>query len=225
MVMEKAKRLVEHGKDVVILLDSITRLARAYNTVTPPSGQGPLRRPRRQRPPEAQALLRRRAQHRGGRLAHHHRHGPGRHRLPDGRRHLRGVQGHRQHGAPPRPQARGQAHLPRHRHQPSGTRKEELLIERVELNRMWILRKILNPLSTVEAMELLVGKLGEYESNETFLKGLSGADHQGTGAASPPRASYPTLASRLPAAKPRSTTHRPRERPPTQAIHCCGSHL
>jgi transcription termination factor Rho len=56
----------------------------------------------------------------------------------------------------------------------SGTRKEELLTEAFELNRMWILRKILNPLSTVEAMELLIGKLGEYENNEAFLKGLSG---------------------------------------------------
>jgi transcription termination factor Rho len=56
----------------------------------------------------------------------------------------------------------------------SGTRKEELLTSEFELNRMWILRKILNPLSTVEAMELLIGKLQEYESNETFLKGLSG---------------------------------------------------
>jgi len=56
----------------------------------------------------------------------------------------------------------------------SGTRKEELLTKEFELNRMWILRKILNPLSTVEAMELLIGKLGEFESNEAFLKGLSG---------------------------------------------------
>jgi transcription termination factor Rho len=56
----------------------------------------------------------------------------------------------------------------------SGTRKEELLTGDFELNRMWILRKILNPLSTVEAMELLLNKLGEFESNEAFLKGLSG---------------------------------------------------
>ena len=72
MVIEKAKRLVEHKKDVVILLDSITRLARAYNTVDPAVGQGALRRSRLQRAAEAEALLRRRAQHRGGRLADDH---------------------------------------------------------------------------------------------------------------------------------------------------------
>ena len=67
MVIEKAKRYVEFGKDVVILLDSITRLARAYNTEVPHSRQDPVRRRRRQRPAEAQALLRRRPQHRRGR--------------------------------------------------------------------------------------------------------------------------------------------------------------
>ena len=75
MVIEKAKRLVEHKRDVVILLDSITRLARAYNTVVPSLRQGADRRRRRQRAAAAEALLRRGAQHRGGRLAHHHRDG------------------------------------------------------------------------------------------------------------------------------------------------------
>ena len=74
MVIEKAKRLVEHKKDVVILLDSITRLGRAYNTVVPSLGQGADRRRRRQRAAAAEALLRRRAQHRGRRLAVDHRH-------------------------------------------------------------------------------------------------------------------------------------------------------
>ena len=103
MVIEKAKRLVEHKKDVVILLDSITRLARAYNTVVPASGKvltGGVDANALQRP---EALLRRRAQHRGRRLADDHRHRADRHRLADGRRDLRGVQGHRQHGNPPRP--------------------------------------------------------------------------------------------------------------------------
>ena len=117
MVIEKAKRLVEHKKDVVILLDSITRLARAYNTIVPPVGQSPLRRRRFQRPAAPQALLRRRAQHRRRRIADHHRDGPDRHRQPHGRRHLRRVQRHRQHGNPPRPQAGRQARVPRHRHQ------------------------------------------------------------------------------------------------------------
>jgi transcription termination factor Rho len=74
MVIEKAKRLVEHQKDVVILLDSITRLARAYNTIVPVVRQGADRRCRRQRPGAAQALLRCRAQHRGGRQPDHRRH-------------------------------------------------------------------------------------------------------------------------------------------------------
>ncbi|RPH56803.1 hypothetical protein EHM82_02625, partial [bacterium] len=68
----------------------------------------------------AEAVLRRRAQHRGGRVADHHRHGPGGHRQPHGRRHLRGVQGHRQLRDPPRPEAGGQARLPGHRHQQVG---------------------------------------------------------------------------------------------------------
>ena len=97
MVIEKAKRLVEHKKDVLILLDSVTRLARAYNTVIPGVGQGALGRSRQQRPAEAEALLRRRPQHRRRRLADDRRHGAHRHRLAHGRRDLRRVQGHRQH--------------------------------------------------------------------------------------------------------------------------------
>ena len=99
MVIEKAKRMVEHGKDVVILLDSITRLGRAHNVVVPALGQDPVGRRGRERAPEAQAVLRRGAQHRRRRLAHDHRHRPDRHRLAHGRGDLRGVQGHRQHGS------------------------------------------------------------------------------------------------------------------------------
>ena len=95
MVIEKAKRLVEHGRDVVILLDSITRLGRAYNTVVPSSGKVLDRRRRRQRVAAAEALLRRGAKHRGRRIADHHLDGADRHRQPHGRGHLRGVQGHR----------------------------------------------------------------------------------------------------------------------------------
>ena len=118
MVIEKAKRLVEHGRDVVILLDSITRLGRAYNTVVPSSGKvltGGVDANALQRP---EALLRRGAQHRGRRLAHHHRDGADRHRLAHGRGHLRGVQGHGQLRDHPRPQDLRQAHLPLHRHHP-----------------------------------------------------------------------------------------------------------
>ena len=117
MVIEKAKRMVEYGKDVVILLDSITRLARAYNTEVPPSGKILTGGIDSQRPPEAEAVLRRRPQDRGGRLADDPGDRAGRHRQPHGRRDLRGVQGHRQHGAPPRPPAGRQARLAGHRHQ------------------------------------------------------------------------------------------------------------
>ncbi len=77
MVIERAKRLVELKKDVVILLDSITRLARAYNNVVPSSRQGPVRRCGLQRPAAPQALLRRSPQRRRRRLADHHRHRAG----------------------------------------------------------------------------------------------------------------------------------------------------
>ena len=118
MVIEKAKRLVEHKKDVVILLDSITRLARAYNTVQPASGQGAHRRRGRECAAKAQAVFRRREKRRGRRLAHHHRHGPDRHGQPHGRRDLRGIQGHRQPGDPPGPAHARKAHLPGDQREP-----------------------------------------------------------------------------------------------------------
>ena len=95
MVIEKAKRLVEHGRDVVILLDSITRLGRAYNTVVPSSGKVLTGGVDANALAAAEAILRRRAQHRRGRLAHDHRDRAGRYRQPHGRSHLRRVQGHR----------------------------------------------------------------------------------------------------------------------------------
>ena len=113
MVIEKAKRLVEHKKDVVILLDSITRLARAYNTVVPASGKvltGGVDANALQRPKRFFGAARNIEE--GGSLtiiatalidtgsAH-------------GRRDLRGVQGHRQHGNPPRPAHGREAHLSR----------------------------------------------------------------------------------------------------------------
>ena len=112
MVIEKARRLVEHKRDVVILLDSITRLARAYNTVVPHSGKI-----LSERAPSSQALLRRRAEHRRGRIAHHHGDRAHRDRIAHGRRHLRRVQRDRQHGAGARSQALRQANLPGDRHQ------------------------------------------------------------------------------------------------------------
>ena len=96
MVIEKARRLVEHGRDVVILLDSITRLARAYNTVVPPSGKilsGGVDSNALHKPKKFFGAARNTED---GGTPDHHRHRAGRHRQPDGRGHLRGVQGHRQ---------------------------------------------------------------------------------------------------------------------------------
>ena len=112
LAIERAKRLVELGHDVVVLLDSITRLGRAYNLAAPASGPHPVRWCRLRRAVPAEEVLRCGPQHRGRRLADHPRHRAGRDRLADGRGDLRGVQGHRQHGAQARPQARRQAHLP-----------------------------------------------------------------------------------------------------------------
>ena len=116
MVIEKAKRLVEHRKDVVILLDSITRLARAYNTVIPPSGKvlsGGLDSNALQKPKRFFGAARNIEE--GGSLTIMAT------ALVDtgsrmGRRHLRGVQGHRQHGDSPRAQARRQAGFSGHRY-------------------------------------------------------------------------------------------------------------
>ena len=95
MVIEKAKRLVEHKRDVVILLEFDHAPRPSLQHRCPQLRQGADRRRRLQRPAAAQALLRRRAQHRGGRLADHHRHGADRYRQPHGRGDLRGVQGNR----------------------------------------------------------------------------------------------------------------------------------
>ncbi|MFB3851693.1 MAG: transcription termination factor Rho [Acidobacteriota bacterium] len=174
MVMEKAKRLVEMGKDVIILLDSITRMARAYNTVTPPSGRvlsGGLDANALQKPKRFFGAARNIEE--GGSLTIIAT------ALVDTGSRMDDVIFEEFKGT-----GNMEIHLDRKlvdkRVFPaidinkSGTRKEELLTSQFELNRMWILRKILNPLSTVEAMELLLGKLQEYDSNENFLKGLSG---------------------------------------------------
>ena len=116
MVIEKAKRLVEHKRDVVILLDSITRLGRAYNTVVPSSGKVLTGGVDFERSAAAEAVLRRRAQYRGRRLAHHHRNGADRYRQPHGRGDLRRVQGHRQQRGRARPQGLRQTCVPGDRH-------------------------------------------------------------------------------------------------------------
>ena len=116
MVIEKAKRLVEHRRDVVILLDFDHAPGARLQHRRALLGQGADRRRGRQRAAKAQALLRRRAQHRGRRLADDHRDRAHRHGLAHGRGHLRRIQGHRQFGNHSRPQGRGQARVPGDRH-------------------------------------------------------------------------------------------------------------
>jgi len=173
MVLEKSKRLIEHKKDVLILLDSITRLARAYNTVVPPSGKilsggvdsNALHRPKRffgaARNLEeggsltiiATALI-----DTGSRMDEvifEEFKGTGNmevnldRKLSD-RRIFPALDINR-----------------------SGTRKEELLIEQEDLNRIWILRKVLAPLAPVDSMEFLIGKITGTKNNKEFLASMN----------------------------------------------------
>ena len=173
MVIEKAKRLVEHKRDVVILLDSITRLARAYNTIVPPSGKvlsggvdsNALQRPKRffgsARNIEeggsltiiATALI-----DTGSRMddvIFEEFKGTGNSEIILERKLV------------------DKRTFPAIDIQRSGTRKEELLIPKEDLQRIWVLRKVLNPLSPVEAMELLIDKLSKTRSNGEFLSNMS----------------------------------------------------
>ena len=173
MVIEKAKRLVEHKRDVVILLDSITRLARAYNTIVPPSGKvlsggvdsNALQRPKRffgsARNIEeggsltiiATALI-----DTGSRMddvIFEEFKGTGNSEIILDRKLV------------------DKRTFPAIDIQRSGTRKEELLIPKEDLQRIWVLRKVLNPLSPVEAMELLIERLAKAASNSEFLAKMS----------------------------------------------------
>ena len=116
LVLERVKRLVEEGEDVVVLLDSITRLARAYNLAAPASGRilsGGVDSAALYPPKKFFGAA---PEHRVRWLSDHSRERTRRHRQPDGRGDLRGVQGYRQYGTPPRPQARQQAGLPGNKH-------------------------------------------------------------------------------------------------------------
>jgi len=173
IVMEKAKRLVEHKKDVVILLDSITRLARAYNTVVPSSGKvlsggvdaNALEKPKRffgaARKIEeggsltimATALI-----DTGSRMddvIFEEFKGTGNMEIILDRKLV------------------DKRVFPAIDINRSGTRKEELLVENSDLNKIWILRKVLSPLSIDEAMDLLLDKLRKSESNAEFLTSLN----------------------------------------------------
>jgi transcription termination factor Rho len=170
MVLEKSKRLVEHKKDVVILLDSNTRLARAYNTVQPPSGKvlsGGIDANALQRPKRFFGAARNLEE--GGSLTIMAT------ALIDTGSRMDDVIFEEFKGT-----GNMELHLERklvdRRVFPaidierSGTRKEELLMTKDQLNKVWILRKILNQMSGVEAMELLIDKLSKSGSNEDFLR-------------------------------------------------------
>jgi transcription termination factor Rho len=173
MVIEKAKRLVEHKRDVVILLDSITRLARAYNTVIPPSGKvlsggvdsNALHKPKR-------FFGAARNIEEGGSLTIIAT------ALVDTGSKMDEVIFEEFKGT-----GNMELHLDRKLVEKrvfpaidmnkSGTRKEELLIDKTALNRIWILRKVLHPMNVVDSMEFLIGKLAETKSNQDFLDSMS----------------------------------------------------
>jgi transcription termination factor Rho len=172
MVIEKAKRLVEHKKDVLILLDSITRLARAYNTVIPASGKvlsGGLDSNALQKPKRFFGAARNIEE--GGSLTIVAT------ALIDTGSRMDDVIFEEFKGT-----GNSEIHLDRKlsdkRTFPaidilkSGTRKEELLIPKEDLNRIWVLRKVLNPLSPVEAMELLLDKMAKTKNNAEFLSAM-----------------------------------------------------
>ncbi|MGH8518054.1 MAG: transcription termination factor Rho [Panacagrimonas sp.] len=173
MVIEKAKRLVEHKKDVVILLDSITRLARAYNTIVPPSGKvlsGGVDSNALQRPKRFFGAARNIEE--GGSLTIVAT------ALVDTGSRMDEVIFEEFKGT-----GNLEIHLDRKLTdrrvfpsidiQKSGTRKEEMLIPKEDLNRVWVLRKVLTPLSPVEAMELLLSKMGKTKSNAEFLGSMA----------------------------------------------------
>ncbi|MYJ54725.1 MAG: transcription termination factor Rho [Nitrospira sp. SB0672_bin_25] len=173
IVMEKAKRLVEHKRDVVILLDSITRLARAYNTIAPPSGKvlsGGLDSNALQRPKRFFGSARNIED--GGSLTILAT------ALVDTGSRMDDVIFEEFKGT-----GNMEVHLDRRladkRIFPaidisqSGTRKEELLVDRDRLNKMWVLRKVLSPLGTMEAMEFLMDKIAGTKDNQDFLQSMN----------------------------------------------------
>ena len=173
MVIEKAKRLVEHKRDVVILLDSITRLARAYNTVVPPSGKilsggvdsNALHKPKRffgaARNIEeggsltiiATALI-----DTGSKMDEvifEEFKGTGNLELVLDRRLVE------------------KRTFPAIDINKSGTRREELLVDKTSLQRIWLLRKVMSSMNVVDSMEFLLDKLGESKTNQGFLDSMN----------------------------------------------------
>ena len=173
MVLEKAKRLVEHKRDVIILLDSITRLARAYNTVVPSSGKvltGGVDANALQRPKRFFGAARNIEQ--GGSLTIIAT------ALIDTGRRMDEVIFEEFKGT-------GNSEIVMERKiadkrvfpaidiQKSGTRKEELLVDKETLQKMWILRRILNPMGTVDAVEFLLDKMRQTKNNDDFFQAMN----------------------------------------------------
>ncbi len=174
MVIEKARRLVEAKKDVVILLDSITRLARAYNTVIPSSGKvltGGVDSNALQKPKRFFGAARNIEE--GGSLTI-----IGTALIDTGSR-MDEVIFEEFKGT-------GNAEIVLDRKisdkrifpaidiTKSGTRKEELLVDRATLSKVWMLRRIVNPMNSLEAMEFLLGKIEHTKTNEEFFKSMNG---------------------------------------------------
>ena len=172
MVIEKAKRLVEHKRDVVILLDSITRLARAHNAVVPPSGKilsGGIDSNALQRPKRFFGAARNIEE--GGSLTIIAT------ALIDTGSRMDDVIFEEFKGT-----GNSEIHLDRRLSdkrlfpaidlQRSGTRKEELLLSPEDLNRVWVMRRVLNPLSPVEQMEVVLERLSKSKSNAEFLASM-----------------------------------------------------
>src|SRR5574338_1333143 len=172
MVIEKAKRLVEHQRDVVILLDSITRLGRAYNTIVPPSGKvlsGGVDSNALQRPKRFFGAARNIEE--GGSLTIVAT------ALIDTGSRMDDVIFEELKGT-----GNSEIHLDRRLSdkrlfpaidlQRSGTRKEELLISKEDLNRIWVMRRVLNPLSPTEQMEVVLERLEKTKSNAEFLASM-----------------------------------------------------
>lgn len=169
MVIEKAKRLVEHKKDVIILLDSITRLARAYNTIVPSSGKvltggvdaNALHRPKRffgaarnVKEGGSLTIIATALVDTGSKMdevIYEEFKGTGNMELPLSRK------------------ISEKRVFPAIDYNLSGTRKEELLTSAHELKKMWVLRKILHPLSEIDAIEFLINRLSVSRTNEEFF--------------------------------------------------------
>ena len=173
LVIEKAKRIVEEGRDVVILLDSMTRLARASNAVTPPSGRvlsGGIEATALQRPKKffgaarnienggSLTILSTALVETGSRMddvIFEEFKGTGNMELYLDRRLME------------------RRIFPAINISKSGTRKEELLLEDWQLQRLWVLRKFLSTMDEVEAMEFLLSKLSKFKTNDEFLRSMN----------------------------------------------------